>query len=47
MIGVIRMVEEVDVDSVGVVGRADWSDGLKRLSGLAPAAAGHGGRVID
>jgi len=41
------VVEEVDVDSVGVVGGADRGDGHEGVGGLAPEAAGHGAGVVD
>lgn len=38
----VGLVEEVDVDAVGVVGGADAGDGGEGLGGFAPEAAGHG-----
>lgn len=43
----VAMVEEVDVDAVSVVRRADWSDGLKCFASLAPKTACHGSAVVD
>lgn len=40
--GRVAVVEEVDVDSVGVMLRANWSDGLEGFTGFAPAATCHG-----
>jgi hypothetical protein len=44
---VVGMVEEVDVNAIGVVRCADWGDGHQCVRGLAPEAAGHGSGVID
>lgn len=41
------MVQKVDVDSIWVVGCADWCDGGEGITSLSPRAAGHGARVID
>lgn len=47
VLGAVRGVQEVDVDPVGVVLRADRRDGLQRESGFAPGASCHGARVVD
>lgn len=45
--GRIWVVQEVEVDAVGVVRGADWRDGFDGVAGFAPAAAGHAARVVD
>ena len=37
----------MDVDTVGVVGRADWSDGCQGCGCLPPGTTGHGAGVVD
>ena len=41
------MVQEVDVDAVGVVGGADGRDGAQGGRGFAPGPPGHGAAVVD
>lgn len=41
------MIEEVDVNAVGVVLGADGSDGGDGFLGLGPAGTAHAGAVID
>lgn len=43
----VAVVEEVDVETVGVVGGADRGDGRNRSGGLAPRPAGHGSAVVN
>lgn len=45
--GGAAVIEEVDVDAVGVVLGADWGDGGNGLLGFGPAGAAHAGAVID
>lgn len=42
-----RMVEEVDIDAVGVVRGTEGCDGSECCAGLLPEAAGHGSGVVD
>ena len=44
---VVPVVEEEDVDAVGVVGGADRGYGGQGLRGFAPGAAGHAAAVVD
>ena len=44
---IIAGVEEVDVDTVFVVGGADGCDGCEGGGSLAPGTAGHGAGVVD
>ena len=46
VVGRLRVVEEVDVDSVGVVRCADGGDGHQGVGCLAPEAAGHGAGIV-
>lgn len=41
------VVEEIDVNSVSVMRRADWRDDAYGLGNFRPGAATHGSRVID
>lgn len=41
------MVEEVEVDAVGVVLGTYWCDGSKGRAGFLPRAAGHATGVVD
>lgn len=41
------VVEEVEIDAVGVVVGADGRDGPERVAGLPPGSAGHAAAVVD
>lgn len=43
----ISMVEEIHVDAVRIMGRADWRDRGKSVGGFSPGSAGHGAAVVD
>ena len=43
----VAMVEEVDVDSVGITRGAGLGDCLERRGGFPPASAGHAATVVD
>lgn len=45
--GGVWVVEEEDVDAVGVVRGADWCDGFECFGGLVPATSDHGAAVVD
>lgn len=47
VLGRVALVEEVDVDAVGVVGGADAGDGGEGLGGFAPGASGHGAGIVN
>ena len=44
---VVLVVQEVNVDAVGVVGGTNWSDGGDGGGSLAPRSARHASRVVD
>lgn len=43
----VAMIEEIDVDAVGIVGGADGRDGTESCCGFAPASACHAAAVVD
>lgn len=47
MVGLLRGVQEVDVDAVFVVLGADRGDGGDGVRGAGPAGADHGAAVVD
>jgi hypothetical protein len=41
------VIEEVDVNAIGVVLGADWGNGGDGLFSLGPAGTAHAGAIID
>lgn len=45
--GRVALVQEIDVDAIGVEARADRGDSGEGVGDFAPGSAGHAARVVD